>query len=93
MATQTAFASLFYGKSHGEYQELLLRDMCMRRNIQEQVKSYTEFAESLSLTCSGTNGQGVDFLQEEANREMKSLFACTSCHTTEHGLKWAIPQS
>ena len=73
MASCTAFAPLFYGKSHGKYQELLLRDMCMRVNMPQEVRLYVESTESFSLTGSGTNGQGADFLQEEANREVKSL--------------------
>ena len=38
-----------------------------------EVKCYVEATESFSVSGSDTNGQGVDFLQEEANRQVKSL--------------------
>ena len=38
-----------------------------------EVKCYVEATESFSVSGSDTNGQGAGFLQEEANRQVKSL--------------------
>ena len=73
MASRTVFTPLFYGRPHAKYQELLLRDACLRTMMPPEVLEHTQNTESFSKSGNVLAGQGADFLQEEANRDVKSL--------------------
>ena len=83
MAARSSLAPLFYGRPHGKYQELLLRDSCLRSMMPDTLKAHVEDTESFSKSGSDITGQGADFLQEEANREVKSFlpFGPTTAET------------
>ena len=61
-----------YPPTPSKYQELLLRNECIRSMMPASVKQYTCITEAFTKSNS-LSGQGADFLQEECNLDINSF--------------------
>ena len=73
MAGRVAFTPLFYGRSHGKYQELMLRDLIIRVQCPKELENRFSKTEAFSPSGNPLAGQGADFCQEQNNKDTKSF--------------------
>ena len=73
MSAQFQLAPLFYSFKDSKYQHLHSRDLCKRVQMPNSIKSYVERHESFLVSDFNNCGQGGDFIQEEANKTIKSF--------------------
>ena len=73
MSARVQLATLFYSFKHPKYQQLYLRDLCERVRMPNSIKSHVEGHERFSVSNCSNRGQGGDFIQEEANKSIKSF--------------------
>ena len=82
MAARIQFAPLFYSFQHRKYQRLYLRDIWQRVQMSHILQNYLCAQESFSVSGKENAGQGGDFLHQELNKRIKSLFP-TVMHTED----------
>lgn len=82
MAARIQFAPLFYSFQYRKYQRLYLRDIWQRVQMSDILQNYLCAQESFNVSGKENAGQGGDFLHQELNKRIKSLFP-TVMHTED----------
>ncbi|XP_061167626.1 uncharacterized protein LOC133176524 [Saccostrea echinata] len=71
MSAKWMTKELFHGRNHPKYQEIEIYETFIRRILPDVMKQFFEQFCSLSKSGNKSKGQGLDFLLEEENKNVK----------------------